>query len=70
MLRARLDELAERARLSKRERDVLELLVDGQSFEGIGAALGITARTVKYHQGRLLSKLGADSRSDLMRLLF
>jgi DNA-binding CsgD family transcriptional regulator len=70
LLRARLDELADRARLSQREREVLDLLVDGQTFEEIGEKLGITARTVKYHQGNLLSKLGADSRSDLVRLLF
>lgn len=70
LLQARLEELGERAQLSKRERQVLDLLVDGRSFEEIGQALDITPRTVKYHQGRLLSKLGADSRSDLMRLLF
>jgi DNA-binding CsgD family transcriptional regulator len=70
MLQARLRELADRARLSKRERDVLDLLVDGRSFEEIGRALNITPRTVKFHQGKLLAKLGADSRSDLMRLLF
>jgi DNA-binding CsgD family transcriptional regulator len=70
LLEAKLEELGERAHLSDRERQVLDLLVDGRSFEDIGEALNITARTVKYHQGRLLSKLGADSRSDLMRLLF
>ena len=70
LLLGRLEELGERARLSKREREVLGLLVDGRSFEDIGHALRITPRTVKYHQGKLLAKLGADSRSDLMRLLF
>ena len=30
---------------------------------------GITARTAKYHQQNLLRKLGAESRTDLFRLL-
>lgn len=70
MLKARLDELAQRAQLSPRERDVLAQLIDGRTFEEIGEALGITPRTVKYHQAKLLAKLGADSRHDLIRLIF
>lgn len=70
MLHARLHDLSERALLSERERDVLRLLIDGRSFEEIGEALDITARTVKFHQAKLLAKLGADSRNDLIRLIF
>jgi DNA-binding CsgD family transcriptional regulator len=70
LLQARLDELSHAADLSKRERDVLRQLVDGQAIDQIAAALDISARTVKFHQANLLQKLGADSRVDLMRLLF
>jgi len=69
ILTAKLDELSERARLSKRERDVLGHLIYGHPLEEIASTLGISQRTVKFHQTNLLQKLGADSRSDLMRLV-
>jgi DNA-binding CsgD family transcriptional regulator len=70
LLEARLNELCVTARLSARESDVLRQLVDGRSLDEIANALGIGRRTVKFHQANLLQKLGADSRSDLMRLVF
>lgn len=69
ILRARLLRLADDARLSVREREVLDLLLLGRSAGDIGIALDITARTAKFHQANVLAKLGADSRHDLMRLL-
>lgn len=69
ILNAKLDELSHRAQLSKRERDVLGHLIYGHPLEEIASALGISPRTVKFHQTNLLQKLGADSRSDLMRLV-
>jgi len=70
ILHAKLDELSTRAQLSKRERDVLGHLIFGHPLEEIASTLHITQRTVKFHQTNLLQKLGADSRSDLMRLVF
>lgn len=70
LLEARLNELSSSARLSTRESDVLRQLVDGRTLDDIASALGISRRTVKFHQANLLQKLGADSRSDLMRLVF
>lgn len=70
ILAAKMDELSERARLSTRERDVFGQLVEGHPLDVIAAKLSISARTVKFHQANLLAKLGADSRSDLMRLIF
>lgn len=70
VVQARLDELAERARLSKRERSVFRHLMDGRGLEQIASALEIGPRTVKFHQANVLQKLGADSRTDLMRLVF
>jgi DNA-binding CsgD family transcriptional regulator len=69
LVHARLGELSADARLSKRESDVLRHLVDGRSLNDIAVALGISARTVKFHQANLLQKLGVDSRTDLMRLV-
>jgi DNA-binding NarL/FixJ family response regulator len=56
------------ANLTGREREVLDLVLLGRSHDEIAAALGISARTSKFHQARVLEKLGADSRTDLTRL--
>jgi predicted ATPase/DNA-binding CsgD family transcriptional regulator len=49
--------------LSKRERDVLRLLVEGQTSQEIGAALSISPNTVNNHVTSILNKLGLDSRT-------
>jgi DNA-binding response OmpR family regulator len=68
LLLRRREQLALEARLSDREREVLELLLLGRNHQEIGTALGIAARTAKFHQMNILEKLGADSRMDLLRL--
>jgi DNA-binding NarL/FixJ family response regulator len=65
----RRERLAAEANLSVREREVLELLMLGRTQDEIGTALGISPRTAKFHQANVLHKLGADSRSDLLRVL-
>jgi len=70
LMRARVQSLAEAGGLSVREREVLNLLLLGRTYREIGRALDIGERTVKYHQGNILEKLGADSRLDLVRLFF
>lgn len=69
LVRARVDLLAEEGGLSSREHSVLELLIAGKSAEDIGAALGISPRTAKFHQTNILQKLGVDSRLELFRLV-
>ncbi len=49
--------------LTRREREVLRLLVDGRSDREIGAALSISHRTVARHMTGILSKLGVASRT-------
>lgn len=66
---ARIDGLAEKGRLSERERAVLRQLLDGRTLDDIAAALHLSRRTVKFHQANLLQKLGVDSRVDLLRIL-
>jgi len=61
--------LADAAQLSERERAVLTYLLMGRSLADIGTILGISTRTVKFHQANVLEKLGADSRADLVRLV-
>lgn len=69
LIQARVNALSERARLSPRERNVLGLLLMGRTLDDVAVAEGISARTAKFHQQNLLRKLGADSRTDLFRLL-
>ncbi len=50
-------------RLTPRERQILSLIVDGQSNAAIGSELGISERTVKAHCGRLFQRLGVSDRT-------
>jgi DNA-binding NarL/FixJ family response regulator len=45
-----------------REREVLEMLVEGRSNKEIALPLGIEVRTVKAHLGKLMRKAGVQSR--------
>lgn len=67
---AKVNELANLAALSPREREVLSYLLLGRNVDDISQLIGIASRTVKYHQANVLQKLGAESRADLLRLLF
>ncbi len=62
--------LAEQAHLSDRERDVLKYLLMGRTLGEIATILDISPSTVKFHQANVLEKLGAESRGDLLRLIF
>ncbi|MFQ5924128.1 MAG: response regulator transcription factor [Anaerolineales bacterium] len=50
--------------LTKREREVLELLAEGLSNRSIAVQLKISEHTVKYHVNAILRKLGAQSRTE------
>ncbi|MGH7540619.1 MAG: response regulator transcription factor, partial [Gemmatimonadota bacterium] len=54
--------------LSPRERDVLELLVDGRNTRGVGARLGIAHSTARTHIQNVLTKLGCHSRLEVAAL--
>jgi DNA-binding NarL/FixJ family response regulator len=65
---SRVAALANRPRLSPRERDVLRLLVAGNANKEIAAALGVTERTVKFHMTSIFNKLGAENRAQAVTL--
>ncbi len=65
----RIDQVSADAGISAREREVLDLLLLGRTHSMIASALGIAVRTVRFHQESVLAKLGADSRTDLFRVL-
>jgi two-component system, LuxR family, response regulator FixJ len=56
------------AMLSKREREVLELLSAGCSNKEIARRLEISPRTVEIHRGNMMAKLRAGHPADAVRL--
>ena len=56
------------ARLSPREREVLEALVLGEAHKAIAYKLGISVRTVELHRARMLRRLGTRRLSDAIKL--
>jgi DNA-binding CsgD family transcriptional regulator len=55
------------ARLTPRERQVLELVAGGHSNKEIGGILGIGLRTVESHRANLMKKIGVRSIAGLVR---
>ena len=53
--------------LSRRERDVFELLVRGNTNRRIARLLGISPKTVETHRAHVLRKIGVHSIVDLVR---
>lgn len=54
--------------LSPREKQILELLVDGQSNKGMARTLGLSPRTVEIHRMKLMGKLGAKSPAQAVKI--
>jgi FixJ family two-component response regulator len=54
--------------LSRREREVMELVVSGLMNKQIGFELGISEITVKAHRGRVMHKMEARSLADLVTM--
>jgi FixJ family two-component response regulator len=57
------------AQLTPREREVLQLISNGQSNKEAGRELGISPRTIEVHRARVMEKLGARNTADLMRIV-
>ena len=57
-----------RASLSRRECEVMDLVVSGLLNKQVGGELGISEITVKAHRGRVMEKMKARSLADLVRM--
>jgi two-component system response regulator FixJ len=55
-------------RLTKREREVMDMLVEGLQNRVIASKLGISPRTVEIHRAHMMEKLEAHSLSDVVRI--
>ena len=54
--------------LTRREHEVLLLVIEGLLNKQIAARLGVTEATIKVHRGRMMEKIGVDSLAELVRL--
>lgn len=54
--------------LTAREREVMNLIVNGESSKSAALVLGISFRTVDVHRQRVMSKVGAENTADLIRI--
>ena len=56
------------AMLSRREREVMDRVVEGKPNKWIAKELGISVKTVEAHRARMMGKLDVSSVAELVRL--
>ena len=57
----------EAARLTERQREVLQLLAEGKVMKEIGGILNMSTRTVAFHKYRIMETLSVKSNAELVR---
>jgi DNA-binding NarL/FixJ family response regulator len=65
--RAGRGETAPRDRLTPRELQVVKLIAEGRTSDGVAADLVISRKTVDRHRANILGKLGLRNVADLTR---
>ena len=65
---AELSKVKERiARLTPREREVMDLVLDGKPNKAIAAELGLSPKTVEVHRSRVMAKMQVSSLAALLQ---
>ena len=64
---ARAGRDARMAKLTQREREILDLVAEGLSTKEIARALDVSPRTVETHRAHIAEKLGAGSVAEMVR---
>ena len=68
--RVRQDEIKARvARLTPREREVLDLVAAGETNKGVARSLDISEKTVEIHRAHVMEKMQANSLADLVKMI-
>jgi len=54
------------ARLTPRQREILQLLAEGRSAKEVAGTLGISSRTVEFHKYQMMESLRLHSNAELI----
>jgi DNA-binding CsgD family transcriptional regulator len=54
--------------LSRQEREVLQLILEGKQIKGISKGLGVSIHTVRNHTQRIYKKYGVSNRVELLNV--
>jgi DNA-binding NarL/FixJ family response regulator len=60
------DAMAEKVQLTERQGQVLELVAQGMAYKEVGARLGLSPRTVKYHMAEIMNLLHLEHRAQVL----
>jgi DNA-binding NarL/FixJ family response regulator len=66
-LQASKSDLQEAHELTSRQRQILQLIAEGKQNKEIASLLFVSVRTIEFHRGRLMARLGARSVAELTR---
>ncbi len=58
----------ESAELTDRQREILQLIIDGKANKEIADILHVSVKTVEFHRARLMTKLGVRSVAELTKV--
>jgi DNA-binding CsgD family transcriptional regulator len=53
--------------LTERQKAVLQLIADGCANKEIAALLKVSVKTVEFHRGRIMNKVGVHTVAELIR---
>ena len=62
-----IDGRTDRAELTMRQREVLQLLAEGKSMKEVAAILNLTPRTVAFHKYRMMEQLRLKTSAELVQ---
>lgn len=67
LVRQNKELVEEEARLTERQREVLQLLAEGKSMKEVGSILSVATRTVAFHKYRMMEQLKLRTNAELVQ---